>query len=205
MTIQELLGDKFNADMSAEDKLALLEKLNLADLSSGKYVDKNKFDAREGEIAELKKTVKDYQTKEFNSLNDAQKRDVEYQNLMKSNKELQNLVSEYKLKETIMNSGFSAEECNKIIAATREGKDVAPIYAEILKTRLNEGIASAKAEMTKKTTPTPPMGNTNGSDEGNSDKDPAVAMAERLAKSDAPQKMSKEYANAYYIGETKPQ
>lgn len=205
MTIQELLGDKFNADMSAEEKLALLEKLNLADLSSGRYVDKNKYDAREGEIAELKKTVKDYQTKEFNSLNDAQKRDVEYQTLMKSNKELQNLVSEYKLKETIMNSGFSAEECNKIIAATREGKDVAPIYAEILKTRLNEGIASAKAEMTKKTTPTPPMGNADGRDEGDSDKNPAVAMAERLAKSDAPQKMSKEYANAYYIGETKPQ
>lgn len=204
MTIEELLGDKFKQDMSAEEKLALLESLNLADLGSGKYVDKNKFDARESEIAELKKTVKEYQKKEYNSLNDTQKKDLEYQNLMQSNKELQDIINEYKLKETIMDSGFSADECNKIIAASKEGQNTAPIYAEILKNRLEEGIASAKAEMTKKTTPKAPNGNFTGDDE-NSEKNSAVAMAERLAKSDAPQQMSKKYADAYYIGDVKPQ
>ena len=203
MKIDALLGDKLKDGMTAEEKLALLENLNLADLSSGNYVDKNKFDAKDSEIAKLKETINSYQKKEFESLNDTQKRDVEYQQLAKNNKELQDLLAEYKLKDIIRASGFSDDECKKIIDATKAGKDLAPIYAEIAKARVQEAVASTKAELIKKQTPGAPSGGKGSDKGGDGEQDEAVEYAKRLAGNTQPQ-MSKEYANEYYIGDTKP-
>ena len=202
MEIEKLLGDKFKEGMTAEEKLAALEKLNLADLSSGKYVDKNKFDEKDNEIAKLNETIKSYKQKEFDSLNDTQKKELEYQQLAKNNKDLQDLLAEYKLKDTIRASGFSDDECKKIIDATKAGKDLAPIYAEIMNKRVQDGIASTKAELTKKTTPKPPVGGVDNG-KGGDEQDEAVEYAKKLAGNTQP-KMSKEYADAYYIGDTKP-
>ena len=54
---KKLLGDKYKDGLSDTELLALLNELNLADLSSGEYVAKGKFDARESEIANLKKAI----------------------------------------------------------------------------------------------------------------------------------------------------
>lgn len=203
MTIKDLLGDKYKDEMSAEEKLALLESLNLADLSSGKYVDKGKFDAKESEIANLKKTINDYKQKEFESLDDAQRRKIEQEEIASQMKTLQETVAEYKLKETILTSGYSVEECNKIIEAQKTGKDLAPIYMEITKNRIAENLKSLQAGRTKSTTPPAPGGD-GGDDNNGGNDDAAVAMAKRLAQSDAVQKIDPRTANEYYIGDVKP-
>lgn len=182
MNIKELLGDKYKDTLTADEKLALLETLNLADLSSGNYVDKGKIDAKNGEIAKLQETINSYKKKEFESLDDAQKKDVEYQNLAKANKDLQDLIAEYKLKDTIMSSGYTADECNQIIEASKAGKDLAPIYANIMKTRTDEAVKSAKAELTKNGVPPAPDGSDSGTNP-NAKKSEDVLMAEMIAKS----------------------
>lgn len=182
MKIKELLGDKYKDTLTADEKLALLETLNLADLSSGNYVDKGKIDAKNGEIAKLQETINSYKKKEFESLDDAQKKDVERQNLAEQNKLLQEQIAEFKLKETIINSGYTADECKKIIDAQKSGKDLAPIYAEIMQTRTDEAVKSAKAGITKNGVPPPPDGSESGQGNGG-DKSEDVLLAEEIAKS----------------------
>ena len=178
---KKLLGDKYNEGLKPEEILALLnsDELNLANLSNGEYVAKGKFDAREAEIANLKKTISEYQEKENASLTDAQKKDLAFKSLQESNAKLAKEIERYKFRESIINSGFTADECNKIIDAQDKGENVAAVYADILKTRTENAVKSARAEMTKTTTPPAPQ----GSDippEGDESED--VAFARNLAK-----------------------
>lgn len=193
---KKLLGDKFKDDLSDAEILALLNELNLADLSSGDYVAKGKYDARESEIANLKKAIAGYKEKENASLTDAQKRDLAYKSLEESNKQLAKEIEQFKLKETIMASGYSADECAKIIDAQNKGENVAAIYADIMKARTEDAVKSAKAEMTKTKTPPPPQGkeDINGAD------DEEVAFVKQLAQSSLPDSKSINAAKGAYSG-----
>lgn len=181
LDLKKLLGDKYKEELTDAEKLALLNELNLADLSSGEYVAKGKFDARESEIAKLQKRVSEFEQKELDSLTDAQKQDVAFKKLQESNDQLAKEIARFKLKETIMSDGFTAEECNKIIEAQDKGENVSSVYAEIMKSRTEAAVKSAKAESIKNGTPPPPMG---GDDVGNdgSDDDEAVKYAKSLAQ-----------------------
>lgn len=181
LDLKKLLGDKYKEELTDAEKLALLNELNLADLSSGEYVSKGKFDAKEGEIAKLQKRVSEYEQKELESLTDAQKQDVAFKKLQESNDQLAKEIARFKLKETIMSSGFSAEECAKIMEAQDKGENVSSVYAEIMKVRTEAAVKSAKAESIKTGTPPPPDG---GDDVGNggSDEDEAVKYAKSLAQ-----------------------
>lgn len=61
MTIKELLGEKYKDDMTIIDVEKALEGVNLADLSSGRYVKKEKYEADTRELAELRKQVESKQ------------------------------------------------------------------------------------------------------------------------------------------------
>ena len=193
---KKLLGDKYKDGLSDTELLALLNELNLADLSSGEYVAKGKFDARESEIANLKKAIADYQEKENANLTDAQKRDLAYKSLEESNQKLAKQIEQFELKEKIMASGFSADECAKIIDAQNKGENVAAIYADIMKARTEEAVKSAKAEMTKTKTPPPPQGKDTPPDED----DEEVAFAKQLAQSNLTDNKSINAAKGAYSG-----
>ena len=193
---KKLLGDKYKDGLSDTELLALLNELNLADLSSGEYVAKGKFDARESEIANLKKAIADYQEKENANLTDAQKRDLAYKSLEESNQKLAKEIEQFKLKETIMASGYSADECAKIIDAQNKGENVAAIYADIMKARTEEAVKSAKAEMTKTKTPPPPQGKDNLGD----DDDEEVAFVKQLAQSNLTDNKSIDAVKGAYSG-----
>ena len=193
---KKLLGDKYKDGLSDTELLALLNELNLADLSSGEYVAKGKFDARESEIANLKKAIADYQEKENANLTDAQKRDLAYKSLEESNQKLAKEIEQFKLKETIMASGYSADECAKIIDAQNKGENVAAIYADIMKARTEEAVKSAKAEMTKTKTPPPPQGKDNLGD----DDDEEVALVKQLAQSNLTDNKSIDAVKGAYSG-----
>lgn len=193
---KKLLGDKYKDGLSDTELLALLNELNLADLSSGEYVAKGKFDARESEIAKLQKAIAEYQEKENASLTDAQKRDLAYKSLEESNQKLAKEVEQFKLKETIMASGFSADECAKIIDAQNKGENVAAIYADIMKARTEDAVKSAKAEMTKTKTPPPPQGKDTPPDED----DEEVAFVKQLAQSNLTDNKSINAAKGAYSG-----
>ena len=193
---KKLLGDKYKDGLSDTELLALLNELNLADLSSGEYVAKGKFDARESEIANLKKAIADYQEKENANLTDAQKRDLAYKSLEESNQKLAKEIEQFKLKETIMASGYSADECAKIIDAQNKGENVAAIYADIMKARTEEAVKSAKAEMTKTKTPPPPQGKDNLGDED----DAEVAFVKQLAQSNLTDNKSIDAVKGAYSG-----
>lgn len=193
---KKLLGDKYKDGLSDTELLALLNELNLADLSSGEYVAKGKFDARESEIANLKKAIAEYQEKENANLTDAQKRDLAYKSLEESNQKLAKQIEQFELKEKIMASGFSADECAKIIDAQNKGENVAAIYADIMKARTEDAVKSAKAEMTKKQTPPPPQGKDNLGD----DDDEEVAFVKQLAQSNLTDNKSIDAVKGAYSG-----
>ena len=193
---KKLLGDKYNENLKPEELLALLNELNLADLSSGEYVAKGKFDARESEIAKLQKAIAEYQEKENANLTDAQKRDLAYKSLEESNQKLAKEIEQFKLKETIMASGFSADECAKIIDAQNKGENVAAIYADIMKARTEDAFKSAKAEITKTKTPPPPQGKDNLGDED----DEEVAFVKQLAQSNLTDNKSINATKGAYSG-----
>ena len=138
----------------------------------------------------------EYQEKENASLTDAQKRDLAYKSLEESNQKLAKEVEQFKLKETIMASGFSADECAKIIDAQNKGENVAAIYADIMKARTEDAVKSAKAEMTKTKTPPPPQGKDNLGDED----DEEVAFVKQLAQSNLTDNKSINATKGAYSG-----
>ena len=95
-----------------------------------------------------------------------------------------------------MASGFSADECAKIIDAQNKGENVAAIYADIMKARTEDAVKSAKAEMTKKQTPPPPQGKDTPPDED----DEEVAFVKQLAQSNLTDNKSINAAKGAYSG-----
>ena len=179
MNYKEILGDKYTDGMKAEEVLALLEGFNLHNLSDGTYVAKGKIDEKNAEIAKLRDVVNAYKQKEADGMTDAQKRDLEFAKLKEDMAALNKENQRYRLKETILDSGFSAEECAKILAAQESGENIAAVYAGIMNAKIAEAVKSAKAEMIKTSTPPPPQGKDMVSGDADS---PEIALVKSIAQ-----------------------
>lgn len=179
MNYKEILGDKYKDGMSAEEVLSLLDGFNLHNLSDGNYVNRGKLDEKNAEISKLQQALNDYKQKEASNLTDAQKRDLEFSNLKQDIEKLSRENERFRLKETILESGFSSEECNKILEAQENKQNVAAVYASIMKARTEDAIKSAKAEMIKKGTPPPPQGSDLPND---TEEDENVAFIKEMAE-----------------------
>lgn len=60
MDLKELLGENYKEDLTLEQINGLIKEMKLANLSSGKYVDIDKFTKREKELNDLKTKYADY-------------------------------------------------------------------------------------------------------------------------------------------------
>ncbi len=201
---KEILGKKFKDGMTAEEVLALLEKVDLGNLADGSYVAKGDYDAKDGEIAKLQKELKAYKDKEKANLSDEEKTRYELDNLTKTQETLRQELEMYKLKDAIMHNGFSEEECAKIMAAQQDGSNVSAVYAEIMKERTEAAVQSAKAEMTQKGTPNAPIGNDEILGTANEQKSPDVLLAEEIARANlVDTKGLDSIKDAYTLGEDK--
>ena len=178
---KEILGKKIKEGMTAEEILNLLEKVDLGNLADGSYIAKGEYDAKEGEIAKLQKELKAFQDKERANLSDEEKTKFELAEMAKNLEAQKAELERYKLKDAIMQNGFTAKECDQILSAQEKGEDVASVYASIIKERTDEAVKSAKAEMTKMGTPPAPAGSEDVSG-GQSNKSEDVLLAEEIAK-----------------------
>jgi hypothetical protein len=108
-TLKEILGDAYKGDMTVAEVEAALNGKDLADLATGKYVSKSKYDAAIGERD-------DFKTKYTNTLTEAQR--AEQENIERENRykeiERQNSVYRYteKLSSTIGDKAILGEIAN---------------------------------------------------------------------------------------------
>lgn len=129
--------------------------------------------------AEKQKGLKDkyasenagYKKKELEKMTDDEKRAKEYQDLVESKNKMEEEIRMMRLERDLLSNGFSAEESEKLI---KSNFSVAEI-ANIVKTRVEDAVKSAKAEAIKTDTPSSLIGNP-------SQGSPNVSYAERLAK-----------------------
>lgn len=178
---KDILGKKIKEGMSAEEILELLDNVDLGNPADGSYIGKEEYAAMNGEIAKLQKEIRSYKDKEKESLSADERTKYELQKLTEDLEAQKQELSKYKLKEQIIKSGFSTEECEQIMAAQEKGENLAGVYASIMKERTEAAVKSAQAEMIKAGTPPAP----NGSDDilaAGKDKSPDVALAEELAR-----------------------
>lgn len=113
--------------------------------------------------AEKQKGLKDkyanenasYKKKELDKMSDEEKRAKEYQELIDAKNTMEAELQQMKLEKEILASGFTAEECDKLM----KGNMAVGVFAEILKARLEENTKSVKASLIKSSTPDAPIGN----------------------------------------------
>lgn len=74
MNLKDLLGESFKEDMTFADIETALAGMKLADLSTGNYVDKNKY---ETDVNKLKTTLSQKDDELRNKMNDDEKRDAD--------------------------------------------------------------------------------------------------------------------------------
>ena len=116
----------------------------------------------------------DYKKKELDKMSDDEKRAREYEELVSSNKKLEAKIKEIETEKGLIGVGFTSEESAKLINAKISIEDVS-VLGEIIKSKIEEAVKSAKAELIKETTPATPIGKSSlgGGNE---------SYAERLAK-----------------------
>lgn len=134
--------------------------------------------------AEKQKGLKDkyasenagYKKKELEKMTDDEKRAKEYQDLVESKNKMEEEIRMMRLERDLLSNGFSAEESEKLI---KSNFSVAEI-ANIVKTRVEDAVKSAKAEAIKTDTPSSLVGNGNAT--GNSKSDFQRFQDEQLSK-----------------------
>lgn len=123
--------------------------------------------------AEKQKGLKDkyasenagYKKKELEKMTDDEKRAKEYQDLVESKNKMEEEIRMMRLERDLLSNGFSAEESEKLI---KSNFSVAEI-ANIVKTRVEDAVKSAKAEAIKTDTPSSLVGNGTAKGDGKSD------------------------------------
>lgn len=123
--------------------------------------------------AEKQKGLKDkyasenagYKKKELEKMTDDEKRAKEYQDLVDSKNKMEEEIRMMRLERDLLSNGFSAEESEKLI---KSNFSVAEI-ANIVKTRVEDAVKSAKAEAIKTDTPSSLIGNGTAKGDGKSD------------------------------------
>jgi predicted nucleic acid-binding Zn-ribbon protein len=90
MNLQELLGEAYNENMSIEDINNALQGKNLADLSTGNYVDINKYNREIQDLqAKLSKKESEIQTVNNNATNESSENQALIQTLQEQLKALE--------------------------------------------------------------------------------------------------------------------
>ena len=90
----------------------------------------------------------EYKKKELAKMSDDEKEAKELQDLIDSNNTMKTELAQMKLEKECLANGFTAEESEKLIKGNFAVKDI----AEIIKSKVDEAVKSAKAEMTKGST-----------------------------------------------------
>ena len=118
------------------------------------------------EIARLKESISktnsenaEYKRKEMERMSDEERKAKELQDLISSKEALEAELKNIRIKQDILDNGFTPAECEKLVKGNLSVKD----FAEIMKARLDENTKSVTAGLIKKTTPATPMGDGSGS------------------------------------------
>lgn len=164
----------YREDMTAEEKLALLENFNMPDTKAG-FVPKAQFDKTASDLAATKKQLRDYMTdeqkKEADRLAEHEALKTEVESLRRDK-----VLSEHKA--SFLALGYDDKAAAEAAAAMVDGKmDV--VFAA-MKQHGVEAEKNLRAEILK-STPTPPA----GGNDGGKDKSEGVKLAERVAKEHA--------------------
>lgn len=114
MNLEELLGDAFKEDMTFDDIKKALAGMKLADLSTGQYVDKNKYDA---DTKKLRDSVNSKDAELRNKLTEDEKKQADDQ-------AKDNLIAQ--LQEQVKNQIIENNK-NKSIATISESKTLLEI------------------------------------------------------------------------------
>ena len=123
--------------------------------------------------AEKQKGLKDkyasenagYKKKELEKMTDDEKRAKEYQDLVESKNKMEEEIRMMRLERDLLSNGFSAEESEKLIKSNFSVSEI----ANIVKTRVEDAVKSAKAEAIKTDTPSSLVGNGTAKGDGKSD------------------------------------
>lgn len=123
--------------------------------------------------AEKQKGLKDkyasenagYKKKELEKMTDDEKRAKEYQDLVESKNKMEEEIRMMRLERDLLSNGFSAEESEKLIKSNFSVTEI----ANIVKTRVEDAVKSAKAEAIKTDTPSSLVGNGIAKGDGKSD------------------------------------
>lgn len=152
MTLKELLGDSYKEELTHAEIDALLKDKKIADLSTGRYVDKDKFDKAVKERDEAKQSLTDANEKykDYDSLKEYHEKGVKAE----KDKEVKAKLTEAGVKDEFLDYVLYQLESGKI-----DGKDEKKIV-ENTKTWLTENKQYAKEQQpTPPTPPTPPAPN----------------------------------------------
>lgn len=90
----------------------------------------------------------DYKKKAEAKMSDEEKKAKEWQEIVDGKAKLEAEVAQLKLEKEFVANGFTADETTKLINSNFAVKDI----AEIIKSRVDEAVKSAKAEFTKNST-----------------------------------------------------
>ena len=99
----------------------------------------------------------DYKKKSIEKLSDEEKRQQEYEELVKSNNNFKAELQQMKTEKELLANGFTADESENLIKVGCTIELVKPL-AEILKARTTELEKTMKAQLLKETTQPSPMG-----------------------------------------------
>ena len=136
-TLKEILGDAYKGDMTVAEVEAALNGKDLADLATGKYVSKSKYDAVIGERD-------DFKTKYTNTLTEAQR--VEQENIERENryKEIEKQNSVYRYTEKLSSTIADKTVLGEVAMLMAEGK-----FDEAID-KQNAYLATEKSEIEKR-------------------------------------------------------
>lgn len=145
MTLQELLGENFKDDITVDEIGSLLSEKKLVDISKGDYVDKGKLTEAEKVIKALKKEYGDFKaSKQTEEEKKAEELAVENERVQSMEKELAQL----KLKEQLIDNGFSKDEIQYIIENGQSPSAFAKIMADRVETASSKSVAKDIKENT---------------------------------------------------------
>ena len=125
-------------DYEAEYKKILAERDSLKAESEKQKQLKDKYASENAE----------YRRKAEAQMTEEEKKQKEWQEVLERNKQMSKQIEQMQLEKDLLANGFNSEESAKLI----DGKFGVKIIADIIKTRVEAAVKSAKAEFTKGTT-----------------------------------------------------
>lgn len=125
-------------DYEAEYKKILAERDSLKAESEKQKQLKDKYASENAE----------YRRKAEAQMTEEEKKQKEWQEVLERNKQMSKQIEQMQLEKDLLANGFNSEESAKLI----DGKFAVKIIADIIKTRVEAAVKSAKAEFTKGTT-----------------------------------------------------